>query len=218
MHIHLGFAIALKGGGLVAPAIHDVDTKSCDELMAALRDVIPRARRRRLRSSEMTDATITVTNLGDLGVETVFGVIYPPQVALVGFGAIIEQPWAEHGMLGVRPVLTASLAADHRATDGHLGAQFLDALNRHLQAPGDAMTDAELTRIIFAELRKVAPEADPAALAPEQTIRDTLDIDSFDFLSFLIALSKATGVEVPEADYAKLATIDGMVSYFRERQ
>jgi pyruvate dehydrogenase E2 component (dihydrolipoamide acetyltransferase) len=85
----------------------------------------------------MTDATVTVTNLGDLGVETVYGVIYPPQVALIGFGKTMEQPWAENGMLGVRPILTATLAADHRATDGHRGAQFLDALNRHLQEPSN---------------------------------------------------------------------------------
>jgi pyruvate dehydrogenase E2 component (dihydrolipoamide acetyltransferase) len=83
----------------------------------------------------MTDATLTVTSLGDLGVESVFGVIYPPQVGLVGFGKILDQPWAQGGMLGVRPIMTASLAADHRATDGHVGAQFLDALNRHFQAP-----------------------------------------------------------------------------------
>ena len=125
----------MKGGGLVAPAVHDVDRKSCDDLMADLRDLIPRARAGRLRSSEMTDATLTVTSLGDLGVEAVFGVIYPPQVALVGFGKIMEQPWAKDGMLGVHPVMHASLAADHRATDGHVGAQFLDALNRHLQSP-----------------------------------------------------------------------------------
>jgi pyruvate dehydrogenase E2 component (dihydrolipoamide acetyltransferase) len=133
--IHLGFAISMKGGGLVAPAIHDVDQMTCDGIMAALRDLIPRARSGRLRSSEMTDATMTVTSLGDLGVESVFGVIYPPQVGLIGFGRIMEQPWAKDGMLGVHPVMTASLAADHRATDGHLGAQFLDALNRHFQSP-----------------------------------------------------------------------------------
>jgi pyruvate dehydrogenase E2 component (dihydrolipoamide acetyltransferase) len=133
--IHIGFAIAMRGGGLVTPAIHDADKKSPDELMAALRDVIDRARGGRLRASEMSDPTITVTNLGDLGAETVLGVIYPPQVALVGFGKITEQPWASGGMIGVRPVLNASLAGDHRATDGHRGAQFLDALNRHLQEP-----------------------------------------------------------------------------------
>jgi pyruvate dehydrogenase E2 component (dihydrolipoamide acetyltransferase) len=133
--VHLGFAISMKGGGLVAPAIHDVDGLTIDEIMAALRDLIPRARSGRLRSSEMTDATLTVTSLGELGAESVFGVIYPPQVGLVGFGRILEQPWAQNGMLGVRPVLTASLSADHRATDGHIGAQFLDALSKHLQTP-----------------------------------------------------------------------------------
>lgn len=135
--VHLGVAISLRGGGLMIPAILSAQQKSLEELMAALRDVITRARSGRLRSSEITEGTITVTNLGDLGVETVFGVIYPPQVALVGFGKIIDHPWAaEHGMLGVRPVLTATLAADHRATDGHRGAQFLQILDGLLQEPG----------------------------------------------------------------------------------
>jgi len=133
--VNLGFAISLRQGGLIAPAIHNVDLLSLDELMAATRDLITRTRSGHLRSSEMTDATITVTNLGDLGVDTVYGVIYPPQVALVGFGRISERPWAENGMLGVRRVVTATLSADHRATDGHRGSLFLEALNRHLQNP-----------------------------------------------------------------------------------
>jgi pyruvate dehydrogenase E2 component (dihydrolipoamide acetyltransferase) len=133
--IHIGLAISLRDGGLVVPAIKDVGQKNLDELMQALRDVITRARGGRLRSSELTDATITVTNLGDLGVETVHGVIYPPQVALVGFGRIIQSPWVENAMLGIRPVVAATLAGDHRATDGHCGAQFLTALNGHLQSP-----------------------------------------------------------------------------------
>lgn len=133
--VHIGFAISLRQGGLVVPAILDADRKNLDELMQALRDLITRARSGRLRSSEITDGTVTITNLGDLGVETVHGVIYPPQVALVGFGRVIESPWAENGMLGIRPVVTATLAGDHRATDGHRGAQFLTALNQHLQEP-----------------------------------------------------------------------------------
>lgn len=133
--MHIGFVIALRQGGLMAPAILHADAMGLDELMTALRDLIQRARSGGLRSTEMTDATVTITSLGDLGVETVYGIIYPPQVALVGFGKITERPWAEDGLLGVRPVLTATLAADHRATDGHRGAQFLDALNRYLQEP-----------------------------------------------------------------------------------
>lgn len=133
--IHLGVAISLRGGGLVAPAIHDADRRSIDELMRALRDLVQRARSGALRSSEVMDPTITVTNLGDQGVRTVFGVIYPPQVALVGFGRITERPWAEGGMVGVRPVVTATLAADHRASDGHRGALFLAAVDHLLQRP-----------------------------------------------------------------------------------
>ena len=133
--VNIGFAISLRQGGLIAPAIHNVDLLSMDDLMAATRDLITRTRSGHLRSSEMTDATITVTNLGDLGVNTVYGVIYPPQVALVGFGRISERPWAENGMLGIRRAVTATLSADHRATDGHRGSLFLEAVNRHLQDP-----------------------------------------------------------------------------------
>ena len=133
--IHVGVAIALRQGGLVAPALHDVDRLDLDTLMARLLDLVKRARAGVLRSSEVTEATITVTNLGDLGVETVFGVIYPPQVALVGFGKITGRPWAADGMLGVRPIVTASLAADHRASDGHRGGRFLTAIDRLLQEP-----------------------------------------------------------------------------------
>ncbi len=133
--IHIGFAISLRQGGLVTPAIHDADLKSLEELMASMSDLIKRTRAGRLRSSELTDATITLTNLGDMGVEKVYGVIYPPQVGLVGFGKVIEQTWVENGMLGIRPVLTATLAGDHRASDGRTGGQFLDALNHYLQEP-----------------------------------------------------------------------------------
>lgn len=133
--IHVGFAIALRTGGLISPAIHHVDRLSLGELMQAMADLIERTRSGRLRGSEVTDATVSVTNLGDRGIKTVFGIIYPPQVALIGFGKISERPWAENGMLGVRRCVTATLAADHRATDGHQGALFLEALNRHLQKP-----------------------------------------------------------------------------------
>jgi pyruvate dehydrogenase E2 component (dihydrolipoamide acetyltransferase) len=135
--IHIGVATSLRQGGLMIPAIHSTDQKPLEELMDALKDVITRVRSGRLRSSDITDSTITVTNLGDLGVETVYGVIYPPQVALVGFGKIGERPWASQGLLGVRPVLTATLAADHRATDGHTGARFLGALAHLLETPQD---------------------------------------------------------------------------------
>ncbi|KUL22189.1 dihydrolipoamide acetyltransferase family protein [Streptomyces regalis] len=133
--VHLGVAVSLRGGGLVAPAMRHADTLALPQLMAALKDLVTRARTGRLRGSEVSDATITVTNLGEQGVETVFGVIYPPQVALVGFGRVVDRPCAVDGLLGVRPVVTATLSADHRATDGAVGARYLTAVARLLQNP-----------------------------------------------------------------------------------
>lgn len=132
---HIGVAISLRQGGLAAPALHDAGSKGLDELMRDLADLVKRCRAGSLRSSEMSDPTITVTNLGDQGVESVFGVIYPPQVALVGFGRVTERPWAEAGRVTVMPALTASLSADHRVSDGHRGALFLARLRDLLQRP-----------------------------------------------------------------------------------
>ena len=133
--VHVGVAISLRQGGLIAPAIHDVEKKRLDEIMANLYDLVKRVRAGVLRSSEIADATITVSSLGDQGVETVFGIIYPPQVALVGFGKITERPWASNGMVGVKPVIMGTLAADHRASDGHRGGLFLAAIERLIQEP-----------------------------------------------------------------------------------
>ncbi|TFB50114.1 dihydrolipoamide acetyltransferase family protein, partial [Cryobacterium tagatosivorans] len=133
--VHLGVAVALRQGGLVAPSIHNADTLSLDVLMERLRDLVARARAGRLQRAEMADPTITVTNLGDLGVESVFGVIYPPQVALVGFGRVVEQPWAQNGLIGVRPAVTATLSADHRVSDGLRGGRFLARVDELLQRP-----------------------------------------------------------------------------------
>jgi pyruvate dehydrogenase E2 component (dihydrolipoamide acetyltransferase) len=133
--IHLGCAVALRDGGLVAPALHDVDRKDLDAVMRELRDLITRTRAGTLRSSELTDSTITVTNLGDLGVESAFGIIYPPQVALVGLGKIVERPWIVDGRVEPRPVMTATISADHRAVDGRRAGRFLAAVERSLQKP-----------------------------------------------------------------------------------
>jgi len=135
--IHVGVAVAVRGGGLMAPALHDVDRLSVDALMAALRDLVARARALRLRSSELSDPTITVTSLGERGVEEVFGVIHPPQVAMVGFGRPFERPApGRQGEIAMAPAIRASLSADHRVSDGRRGALFLNAIADLLQEPG----------------------------------------------------------------------------------
>ncbi len=133
--VHLGVAVSLRGGGLVAPAIHDADTLTLDETMKALTDLVGRARAGRLKGSEMSEQTCTVTNLGDRGVDRTFPVIIPPQVAIIGFGRIADAPVAVGGELAVHPVVHASLAGDHRVTDGHLGGLLLRNIERRLQEP-----------------------------------------------------------------------------------
>jgi len=134
--VHVGVAVSLREGGLVAPALHDADRLDIATLTRSLLDLVKRTRAGALRSSELADPTITVTNLGDQGVASVFGVIYPPQVALVGFGRIAPRPWVdEAGRLVAAPLLTATLAADHRASDGHRGALLLAAIRAALQEP-----------------------------------------------------------------------------------
>jgi pyruvate dehydrogenase E2 component (dihydrolipoamide acetyltransferase) len=133
--VHLGVAVALRKGGLVAPAIHNADTLPLSVLMEQLRDLVGRARAGRLQRAEMADPTLTVTNLGELGVESVYGVIYPPQVAMVGFGKVTEQPWAHNGMLGIRHTTIATLSGDHRVSDGLRGARYLNKVSELLQRP-----------------------------------------------------------------------------------
>jgi pyruvate dehydrogenase E2 component (dihydrolipoamide acetyltransferase) len=133
--VHAGVAISLRQGGLIAPAIHDMDKLTPTEAMKKLADLVKRARAGSLRSSEMSDPTITVTNLGEGGVESVFAIIYPPQVAIVGFGTTLRRPWVIDGEVRAVPAVVASLSADHRVSDGHRGALFLAEIARLLQEP-----------------------------------------------------------------------------------
>jgi pyruvate dehydrogenase E2 component (dihydrolipoamide acetyltransferase) len=133
--VHVGLAIAIRGGGLTAPALHDADKLTLDELMAGMRDLVQRTRAGRIRSSEIADPTITVSSLGERGVEALYGVIYPPQVAIIGFGKVVQRPWVVDGAIGPRAVVTITLAADHRVSDGHAGSLFLIEIGKLLQEP-----------------------------------------------------------------------------------
>jgi pyruvate dehydrogenase E2 component (dihydrolipoamide acetyltransferase) len=133
--VHVGVAIAIRGGGLAAPALHDADQLSLDELMSRMRDLVQRTRAGRIRSSEISDPTITVSSLGERGVEVLYGIIYPPQVAIIGFGKVVARPWVVDGAIGARSVATITLSGDHRVTDGHAGALFLAEIGKLMQEP-----------------------------------------------------------------------------------
>jgi pyruvate dehydrogenase E2 component (dihydrolipoamide acetyltransferase) len=200
--IHLGVAISLRQGGLIAPAIRDVDAMGVDELMRHLADLVARARALTLRSSEMSDATITVTNLGDQGVEIVHGVIYPPQVALVGFGKVTQ-----------RPPRRALPRRDRAAAAGPRVARRA----RRPMTGSRPMDDTTLRQTLLATLHRIAPEIEPEELVPARPLRDQVDLDSMDWLNFLQALHAALGVDIPESDYAKLVTLDDLAAYLGSR-
>lgn len=132
---HVGMAIAMRGGGLVAPAIHDTASLTLDQIMTRLRDLTNRVRAGRFRGSELSDPTITLTSLGERGVDEVQPIIYPPQVAIIGAGSPALRPWLLEGTVAPRQICTLSLAADHRVSDGHRGALFLRAIADRLQSP-----------------------------------------------------------------------------------
>jgi pyruvate dehydrogenase E2 component (dihydrolipoamide acetyltransferase) len=133
--INVGTAIRLRDGGLIAPALLGADRRPIAELMRAYQDLVLRARTGGLRATELATATITVSSLGEGGVDILYPIINPPQVAIVGFGALVTRPWCDGESLVAAPVINATLAADHRVSDGHRGSAFLVAVAENLQHP-----------------------------------------------------------------------------------
>jgi len=133
--VNVGIAIALRGGGLVAPALLDAEQMDLAQIMEGMRDLVTRARAGRLRNSEMTRGTFTVSALGETGPEAMSGVIFPPQVALLGLGAPQIRPWVVDGDVIPRQVVTATLAADHRVADGRIAAKFMTEFETLLLCP-----------------------------------------------------------------------------------
>lgn len=133
--VNAGIAVAMRGGGLVAPSIRDVAGKSIDELRKSLTDLVGRVRSGRLRSSELSNATVTFSNLGERTADTLMPIIYPPQVAIIGCGQIVSRPWVKDGEVQVRQVMSVTVAGDHRVSDGRSAARFLSRLEQRLTTP-----------------------------------------------------------------------------------
>lgn len=131
----MGIAIALRGGGLIAPAMPEPDRLALSDIMERLRDLTARVRGGRLRGSELTGATITLSSLGGDSADMVLPIIHPPQVAIIGVGQTTERPHAVAGSIALRRVAIFTVAGDHRANDGHSAARLLNRLGQMLQKP-----------------------------------------------------------------------------------
>lgn len=121
--------------GLIAPAILDCQSKSLGRIAAESKDLVNRAREGRLKADELSDGTFTITNLGAFGVETLIGIINPPQAAILGVGSVMPQAVVRDGEVVVRQMMKVALSADHRVSDGAEGARFIKEIQALLEGP-----------------------------------------------------------------------------------
>ena len=127
-------AVAMEDG-LIAPSMSDVGSKSLREVARTTKDLITRARGGRLRPEELSGLGFTVSNLGMYGVKDFVAIITPPNAGAVAVGSVKATPVGKDGESVVAQVMSATLSADHRATDGAQGAEFMNELRRVLEKP-----------------------------------------------------------------------------------
>ena len=132
--INIDIGIALDDG-LIAPAILDCGHKSLGHIATESKDLVARAKSGHLRVDEYSEGNFTITNLGAYGVETLIGIINPPQAAILGVGSVMAQPVVREGQVVVAQVMKIALSADHRVSDGAEGARFIKEIQGLLENP-----------------------------------------------------------------------------------
>lgn len=144
--INVGVAIAVEGG-LIAPALLGVDQLDFRATARALNDLVARARARKLKPAELTDATFTLSNLGMFDVSAFTAIVTPPQIAILATGRAIPALLPADGGFETASVLTATVSADHRAVDGVDAARFLQAFKRALEGPERLLTTIKRSEV-----------------------------------------------------------------------
>jgi pyruvate dehydrogenase E2 component (dihydrolipoamide acetyltransferase) len=135
---NVGMAVATDRG-LLVPVIRSADRLTLAEIAAARADLVERSRSGKLQQTDLEDGTFTVSNLGMYGIEHFIAVLNPPQVAILAVGAIEEKPVVVDGDFDVKPMMSLTLTADHRALDGSVAAEFLGTVRSFLEEPGLAL-------------------------------------------------------------------------------
>ena len=125
--------------GLVTPVVRGVDTLSISRLATATRDLVARAKERRLQQSELEGGTISVTNLGMYGIDEFAAIINPPQASILAVGAARQEAVVDDGELAVATVLRVTLAVDHRPVDGATAAEWMRAFTGLLERPAQIL-------------------------------------------------------------------------------
>jgi pyruvate dehydrogenase E2 component (dihydrolipoyllysine-residue acetyltransferase) len=133
--VHIGVAVAVEGGGLITPVIRDCDRKILQQISRESKELVARARSRKLQPDEYTGATFSVSNLGMMGIEEFSAVINPPEGAILAVGAVVEKPVVTDHRIEIGTRCRLTLSCDHRVVDGATGAKFLQTLQRILENP-----------------------------------------------------------------------------------
>jgi pyruvate dehydrogenase E2 component (dihydrolipoamide acetyltransferase) len=132
--VHVGMAVAIPDG-LITPVIFDADRKGLSQISQEARELAKRARERKLAPHEFTGATMSVSNLGMLGIDEFTAIINPPEAAILAVGAVEDKPVVVDGSIEIRKRMRVTMSCDHRVIDGALGAQFLQTLRRLIENP-----------------------------------------------------------------------------------
>lgn len=210
--VHVGVAVSIRGGGLAAPALHDVDQTPLDDLMAHMRDLVQRTRAGCIRSSELSDATITVSSLGERGVDALrhhLSAAGGDRRCWQGGGAALGRGRRHRAALDCYPHAVGGSPRQRRSRGGANSGRDRQAV----AGAGKAMSDIDIMKVVQEELNNIAPEADLTTVDPTADLREALDVDSMDFLNFIAAIHHRLGIDIPEIDYPKLGTLDGAVAY-----
>lgn len=130
----VGVAVAVEGG-LFTPVIRSAEAKSLSQISIEMKDLVARARTRRLLPSEYQGGTTAISNLGMYGIEQFAAIINPPHATILAVGAGIERPAAFDGKIALRTQMTCTLSCDHRTVDGAVGAELLAAFRLFIEEP-----------------------------------------------------------------------------------
>lgn len=132
--VHVGVAVALDGG-LITPVVRDADQKGLSTISGEVQDLAGRAREGKLQPGEYSGSTFTISNLGMMGIEHFTAILNPPEACILAVGGLAQEPVVVDGQLAIRWQMRVTLTCDHRAVDGALGAQFLQAVRRYIEHP-----------------------------------------------------------------------------------
>jgi len=137
-HAHISIAVAIDGG-LITPIVRFSEQKSIVEISNEIKELAGKAREGALKPEEYTGGTFSISNLGMYGIKQFQAIVNPPEGAILAVGGTEERAVAENGQVVVKKMMSLTLSCDHRVVDGAVGAEYLNALKKHIECPASVL-------------------------------------------------------------------------------